>query len=181
MTGVRALTVLVSPDFTPGFLTGGLPLVAMGLAIGLAAGFLEEIGWTGFAIRRLLGTWSVLRIGIVVGMLHGVWHLLAGYWAEGLVYGLWYIPHFVLCWIGGLAGMRILLSSLFARTGSLPIAQLTHASYTGGMIMLWPAATSPAQNVLWTGLFAALLIAVSSAIATISHRQSAPAVALEGR
>lgn len=169
------LTMLVSPEFAPGFVTGGWPLVATGLVIGLAAGWLEEIGWTGFAIRRLLGTWSVLRVGIVVGVLHGAWHLLADYWGEGIAYGAWYAPYFVLCWIGGLTGLRILITWLHARTGSLPMAQLAHASYTGGMIMIWPAATSPAQNVLWTALFAVLLMAISTAIATFGSKKAATA------
>ncbi len=172
---IGMLTMLVSADFTPGFLTGGWPLVATGLAVGLTAGLLEEIGWTGFAIRRLLGMWSIMRIGIVVGVLHGAWHLLAHYWGEGLAYGAWYLPYFLLCWIGGLTGLRILSTWLYTQTGSLPIAQLAHASYTGGMIIIWPAATSPAQNVLWTTLFAALLIAISTVIVTIASREAARA------
>jgi membrane protease YdiL (CAAX protease family) len=169
---LTALTVLVSPDFMPGTLIGGLPLVATGLAIGLAAGFLEEIGWTGFAMHRLLQGWSILRTGIVVGVLHAVWHLLAGYWGEGLAYGGWYVPYFLLCWVGGLTGLRVLVSWLYARTGSLPAAQLAHASYTGGLIILWPATTSPAQNVFWTALFAALLIAISTAVVAASRAVS---------
>ena len=40
------LTALVSPVFAPSF-------SARGIVIGLAAGFFEEIGWTGFALPKL--------------------------------------------------------------------------------------------------------------------------------
>lgn len=164
----------LSPDFRPGLLgpDGGM-LLAMGLGAGLAAGFLEEIGWTGFATRELLDKWTVLRTGIVVGVLHGAWHFVAGYWAEGIAYGWLYFPHFLLYWIGGLAALRILIVWLYQRTRSLPIAQLTHASYTGGLIMLSPSAATPLQSTLWTAVFSAVLLAVVLALVRSSPQPAA--------
>jgi membrane protease YdiL (CAAX protease family) len=153
---------LFAPQYRPGlFGPDGLTLLALGAAYGLVAGGLEEVGWTGFAIRHLAGRWSVLRIGLVLGALHGVWHFAAGYWGEGTVYGVWYAPYFVMCWIVGLASLRILIAWLYDRTSSTLLCQLAHASYTGGLVMIWPSATSPAENTLWTSIFALLLLAVT--------------------
>lgn len=172
---------LISPDFTPGaFGPGGLSLIAMGAGVGLAAGFFEEIGWTGFALRNLLTTGSVLAAGLMVGLLHGLWHLLAGYWGEGLVYGIWYVPYFLMAWIVGLTGLRVLIAWLVSRTQSTLIAQIAHASYTGGLMVLWPPAATPAQNVLWTAIFALALFGVALLISSqwrgqgsAIHRQGA--------
>jgi membrane protease YdiL (CAAX protease family) len=41
-----ALTALVSPAFRPSF-------AAMGILVGLMAGFFEEIGWTGYAYPKM--------------------------------------------------------------------------------------------------------------------------------
>ncbi|MEO8685266.1 MAG: hypothetical protein ABI414_10570, partial [Devosia sp.] len=70
-----------SPIFTPTIFgaTGGFPLLATGIGIGLAAGFLEELGWTGFAARRLLLTQNVVATGVLIGVPHGLWHFLVGY------------------------------------------------------------------------------------------------------
>jgi hypothetical protein len=46
---LAALAVLTSADYAPTF-------SLLGLAV-LAAGFMEEIGWTGFATPRLLARW----------------------------------------------------------------------------------------------------------------------------
>ncbi|HWA19088.1 MAG TPA: CPBP family intramembrane glutamic endopeptidase [Devosia sp.] len=162
---ICALLVLVTlslfaPQYRPGlFGPDAVTLIGLGAVYGLVAGGLEEIGWAGFAIRRLVGSWSVLKIGIVLGVLHGLWHFAAGYWGEGTAYGVWYIPYFVMCWILGLTGLRILIGWLYAHTRSTLLCQLAHASYTGGLVMIWPSATSPAENVLWTSAFALLLLA----------------------
>jgi len=63
-----ALETLVSPVFTPNcFLAGS--------AFGIAAGFFEEIGWTGYVFPQLRRRQSLLSTGILLGVLWSVWHL----------------------------------------------------------------------------------------------------------
>jgi membrane protease YdiL (CAAX protease family) len=161
---VLAVLLLVSPDYTPGIFSasGGWTLLVTGIIGGLLAGGLEEIGWTGFALPRLQSFLPTALAGIVLGSVHAIWHLPAGYWGEGAAYGLWYLPYFLACWLGGLIGLRILISWLYQRTGSLPLAQLAHASYTGGLLVLWPPAASPLESVTWTAIFVVLLLALAS-------------------
>ena len=76
---------LVSPDLTLGLLAApdkGV-LVVFALVIGLGAGFAEELGWTGFALPRLLRRYGWLWSGIVLGAIWGLWHLLADFWGTG--------------------------------------------------------------------------------------------------
>jgi membrane protease YdiL (CAAX protease family) len=57
-----------------------IPALASGIAFGLAGGFMEELGWTGFAISRLLVRYRFLACGLIVGPLWGAWHLLQMWW-----------------------------------------------------------------------------------------------------
>jgi uncharacterized protein len=54
MAALLALS-LISPEYLPGIFTSDekVPIVLMGIAVGLSAGIFEELGWTGFAIPRM--------------------------------------------------------------------------------------------------------------------------------
>jgi CAAX protease family protein len=59
------------------------PLLLTAIATGLTGGFLEEIGWTGFAIPRLKCDHGVFKTGLVTGVLWGAWHFLVTFWYSG--------------------------------------------------------------------------------------------------
>jgi len=144
------LSSLVSPDFSPGF-------IAFGILAGLLAGFIEEVGWMGFAFPRMqnsLGTW---RATISLALLHGVWHAMAGYLAEAGTFGEYWLPRFIAMWLVAMTAMRILLVWIYSNTGSLLLAQLTHASSTGSLVIFGPEAISPAQGTLWFAVYAVVL------------------------
>jgi len=156
-----------APVFTPTVFgaTGGGVLLVVSLIIGFAAGFLEELGWTGFAARRLLVTRSVVVTAVLIGVPHGIWHLLVGYfWGDGASFGLLFIPYFVSAWIVTLTALRMLIVWLYQRTQSGLVAALTHAGYTASLMALWPVGTSPAETMIWTGVFAATLLAAAMAL-----------------
>lgn len=163
-----------STAFLPGVLTASSPLalIALGVVGGLVAGGIEEVGWTGFAIRKAPRGWSVLTTGVIFGVLHGIWHFPAGYLGESARYGVLFIPYFVVFWIAALAALRVLIVWLYRRTGSLPLAQLTHASFTGSLLFLWPNAanTGPANDTAWTTIFAAVLWVVVLTIQQVADR-----------
>lgn len=86
---------LVSPSFVPGIVTSNdkAALLVFGLVGGLAAGFFEELGWTGFAVPKLRLRHSVLVTGLMVGLLWGAWLRRA---CSGMRYSRW--PYGV--WLG---------------------------------------------------------------------------------
>ncbi len=145
-----ALTVLVSGDFAPGF-------IPFGILGGLLAGFIEEIGWMGFAFPRMerkFGTW---RATIYLALLHGLWHAVPGYLGESGSYGAYWLPRFIAMWLVAMTAMRILLVWIYSNTGSLLLAQITHASSSGFLVIFGPETTMPAQGTLWFAVYAVVL------------------------
>lgn len=155
-----ALTWLVSPDYAP-------IVSVLGLA-GLAAGFLEEIGWTGFATPRLLARWGSLRAGLMLGLLWGLWHALADYVIRGETLAAFWPVAFAL-FVLPVAAWRSLMVWVYEHTQSGPVAQLMHFSYTGSLALFIPlSALSPAQDAL---IYAVLAVALWSLVALVALRQ----------
>jgi membrane protease YdiL (CAAX protease family) len=160
---VLMLLSLVSPNFMPGFMSPNSTLSAIAIALlgGFAIGLIEETGWTGFAASRLLGKNSLMFIAISIGLVHGFWHFLVAVWADGAESGILIIPLILTLWVLALLVMRILIVWAFARTGSTLLAAIAHASHSGMLFAVWPPATTPMQDVIWTAAFGAVgLIAV---------------------
>jgi membrane protease YdiL (CAAX protease family) len=159
------LAFLVSPAFAP-------TLSLLGLA-GIAAGYLEEIGWTGFATPRLLSRWSPLAGGLLIGSLWGLWHGLADYSIRGdtlgtfwpITFGLFVLP---------LTAWRILMLWVYDNTHSGPLAQLMHFSYTGSLGLFVPlTAISRLQDALvYVALTVVLWLLVASLVAVARQRAS---------
>jgi membrane protease YdiL (CAAX protease family) len=158
---------LVSPDFVPGIVTRDdkTSLLVFGLVGGLGAGCFEEIGWTGFAVPKVRLRHGVLATGLIVGLSWGAWHYMADLWGEAGDYGALFLPHFLLFWGVALTAYRVLMVWAYDHTGSLLLAQLMHASFTGGLIILGPSGASTAQSLLWNALFAVALWAVVGMVA----------------
>ena len=159
--------MLVSPAFLPGLLKSSEPLglAALALTGGLLAGFFEEVGWTGFATPRLLERHGWLAAWLVLGLPWWAWHALGDRWG-GAGHGGWYLPHFLLRSLA-LPAYRVLMTRVYAGTGSLLIAALMHAAFNGGQGLLQPAWTTAANAVLWHAAFAlALLVAVVFVVLT---------------
>jgi len=149
--GVLWALTFVSQEFRPG------RQLAFGVFGGLAAGVFEEIGWTGFAFPRMERAVGVWRATIYLAVLHGVWHAMPGYLAESGIYGDYWLPRFIAMWIVAMAAMRVLLVWIYTRTGSLLLAQLTHASSTGCLIMFGPPGLPPGLETLWFAVYAGVL------------------------
>ncbi len=149
---------LLWPVYTPGFLgpDGGLVMVVLALAGGFVVGLIEETGWTSYATPRLLDRHGLMKAAILLGVIHGVWHFMSNYWFSGAQFGGMFLPIFVTGWIFALVNMRILAMRLYAKTGSVLVAAVVHASHSGGLLAIWPTATSPVQDLAWTAGFAAV-------------------------
>lgn len=157
LLSLGVLATWVSPTFIPGILVkqDKLSLFIYALVGGLAAGFFEELGWTGFATYKMQlaqrGIWATLGLGV----LWMTWHLLADFWGSR-EFDSFYLPH-VLFWYLALIGYRVLMTWVYSHTQSLLVGQLMHASFTGSQALLAPVALVAAEKVLWYGIFVAAL------------------------
>jgi len=141
---------LVVPKFFPASLFG------FGITVGLIGGFFEEIGWTGFALPKLQQRYSSFKAAVILGVLHTFWHLLSDSLGSINLYKELYVLHFFL-WILALTAFRVLAVWIYNHTGSILLAQLAHAGFTGGQIMLTPPGLSSVENVTWYAIFTILL------------------------
>ena len=112
--------------------------------------------WTGFATPRLLQGRNPFKAGLILGLLWATWHVLADFAGNIGAMGMarW-LPWIIIYWLLPLTAYRILMTWLYSKTKSLLVAQLMHASYTGWLFVLTPAA--PNLGVLWQAIFAASL------------------------
>jgi membrane protease YdiL (CAAX protease family) len=133
-----------SPEFLPALLVADdrIAVLLLGLAVGLTAGFFEELGWTGFATPRLKLRYGVLATGLIVGLLWSAWHLLVMVWGIGERAGTIPLALFVI--VDGLAGLpafRVLMVLVYDRTESVFLVMLMHVSLTATTLILTPQTT----------------------------------------
>jgi uncharacterized protein len=183
MAALLALS-LTSPEYLPGIFTSDekATLVLMGIVPGLAAGFLEELGWTGFAIPTMRLRYGVVGTGLFVGMLWGAWHILTnGLWASDITSGTLplaiFVPAYLFTFlVGQLPAYRVLMVWVYDRTESLLLAMLMHASLTASTFVLAPLAMSGAALLAVTLAYAAAawVVVVVLAVATRGHLSRQP-------
>ena len=160
----------ISTEFLPGIVHAPdrVALLVFGVAWGLAGGgFLEELGWTGFAVPTLRRRHGPFATGVIVGVLWGAWHYLISFWASGTPEGKLSLPGFLpgmVFYVASLPAYRVLMVWLHDRTESLSLAMLMHASFSASMLILQPNALGLAAGVTWNLVLAAALWAVVGAV-----------------
>ena len=125
----------------------------------------EECGWRGFALPRLLESWSPIGASVLLGAIHAIWHVPL-FCIPGLAQGNVFFPTFAV----GVVSIAVITTWLYLRTGAnLLLAILVHllANYCGGL--LGPAAFS---------CFVAAQATAALAIVVFGGLRSGPASAL---
>jgi membrane protease YdiL (CAAX protease family) len=163
-TAVLLALSRTSPVFLPAIVTSDdrAALLASGIAFGLAGGFMEELGWTGLAIPRLLVRYRFLATGLIVGPLWGAWHLLQMWWVGGtssasLPLALFLPVYFLSAGFATLTAYRVLMVWVYDRTGSLLVAMLMHASYIFTTLFVLAPPTTGVPFLTYSGAFTAVL------------------------
>lgn len=182
MLAVLLALSLLSPVFLPRIFTTDdkAALLLMGMAVGLGAGIFEELGWTGFAIPRMRLRYSILRTGVVVGVLWGTWHFFANFWASGVTSGALPLALFLPAWlfgvlVGQLTAYRVLMVWVYECTGSLFVAILMHVSLAAFTFILTPPLPGTAYWMLGFAYAAATWVIVGVvAIANGGHLSRQP-------
>ncbi len=97
----------------------------------MIAGFLEEIGCTGYAFPRMRGVMNALTASIILGVLWAAWHLpVIDYLGTATLHGAYWFRFFV-AFATAMTAMRLLICWIYAHTESILLTQLLHASSTG--------------------------------------------------
>jgi uncharacterized protein len=147
---VYALVLLIlsqiSSVFLPGIITtpDKFSFVLVGTAPGFLVGFMEELGWTGFATPRLRLRHGILKTGLGIGVVWGAWHLLTNVlWpatvlAHGIPLASYVALSSISILIGQLPAFRVLMVWLYDRTQSLLLVMLMHASLVFSTFVLGP-------------------------------------------
>jgi membrane protease YdiL (CAAX protease family) len=164
---------LISPEYAPALLTGTvdsaglvhtggtLTFVATSVAIGIGAGFFEELGWTGVAVPRLLQQRGLLATGLGVGVVWGAWHYLAIHWGSANAIGdVPIVVYLAVALFSTLPPYRVLMVWVYQRTQSLLIGILMHASLTSSLLLFGPALSGWASIRFNVSLAAVMWIVV---------------------
>jgi hypothetical protein len=152
------LWFFVSPVFAPN-------CFVLGVAFGLPAGFLEEIGWIGFAFPKMRSPSNALMPAISLGLLWSAWHIpVIDYLGTATPHGTYWLPYF-LAFTAAMTAVRVLIAWVYANTESVFLAQLLHVSSTGSLVVLSPFRVSAAQEALWYAAYAAALWIVVAVVA----------------
>jgi membrane protease YdiL (CAAX protease family) len=151
------LKAAVSPVFSPNHFW-------VGILFGVPAGFLEEIGWTGYAFPQMRERRNALTAAIVLGVFWGIWHLPAiNFLGAAAPHGAYFI-HFFLAFALAMTAMRALIAWLYQNTKSVLLAQLMHVSSTGTLVIFSPA-VSAGQEAMWYAVYGCVLWMVVGVIA----------------
>ena len=131
--GSTLISILIfsifSENYHPVIFTSENPtnLLLFGIIGGLTVGLFEELGWTGFAAPRLRQNFSIIKTGIIIGIVWGAWHFIL-FWEEdsfSINLAFFLLLARLFSW---LPAYRILMVWIFERTKSLFIIILMHAS-----------------------------------------------------
>lgn len=121
----------------------------VGVAFGVPAGILEEIGWTGFAYPRMREMLGTFKAGVVLGCLWSLWHLpVIDFLGAARPHGA-YLPAFFLSFMMVMTAVRILIGWTFVETHSVLLAQLMHLSSTGALVVFGPFRVTARQETFW--------------------------------
>jgi membrane protease YdiL (CAAX protease family) len=171
---VLVLTVLlllerwVSPIYAPN-------RFFMGILFGVPAGFLEEIGWMGYAFPKMRPQGGPLRPGILLGLIWSLWHLpVIDYLGAAYPHGVYWL-RFFLAFTLIMTAMRVLIAWIYTKTKSVLLAQLMHISSTGSLVIFSPPALNGGEEAMWYAIYGTVLwIVVVSGIKTFGRRFGQP-------
>lgn len=152
------MSLAVSRAFAP-------QLFAIGFIFGIVAGFFEELFWSAFAYPRLAAWLGPLPGSAVLGVAWAVWHTpvvdaLGAASQHGAA-----LPAFFAAFALVLVSLRVLIAWVYRSSGSLLLAQLTHASSTAFLVVLGPPHVTASQEAAWYAVYGLLLGAAALTIA----------------
>jgi uncharacterized protein len=155
-----SLKTFVSPVYAPN-------LFLLGILFGVPAGFLEEIGWTGYAFPRMRTHFrgSAFVSSVVLGLIWAAWHIpVVNYLGTATPHRHYWLPFF-LSFAAAMTAMRVIICWMYTRTRSVLLAQLMHVSSTGSLVVFSASRLTPGEEAAWYAVYAAALWIVVGLVA----------------
>ncbi len=173
---VTALTPLVRwLDGYPLDAGAMLRLIGPGIGLGLTAGLMEEFGWRGFLLPRLLKRYSSFAATLLLGLVWGgLWHGYADYFALG---GRGLDSLILISLLGPvlLTAWSLIITWVFERTqGSLLIAFFMHASISSSALIFGQNYASAAEEIVWTAISTGFAVLAAAFIWIFIRRPVSP-------
>jgi uncharacterized protein len=164
LTVLHFLQRFVSPVYAPN-------RFFMGILFGIPAGFLEEIGWTGYAFPKMRSQSNGLTPSILLGLLWALWHLpVINYLGTATPHDVYWLPFF-LAFSLAMTAMRVLIAWIYTNTRSVLLAQLMHVSSTGSLVLFSPARVTAVQEAMCYVLYGTVLwVAVAIVVKTFGRQ-----------
>lgn len=167
------LLTQLSPAYRPTIFTAEdkIVLLLSGIAGALAAGILEEIGWTGFATPEVRQRRGLLASGLLVGLMWGAWHYPLFAESSMSVAGLSPVLYLAVLLFSVLPAYRVLMVWLYDHTDSLLLVIIMHASLTGSTLTLQPTTTGM-ETVIYDLVLATLLWLIVGALLLAERKRT---------
>lgn len=179
---------LTSPQYLPGFFASAekASILTFALVAGISVAIFEETGWTGFAAPELRHAYGVLWTGLIIGVVWGAWHLLVNVWGSAEAMGP--VPpglFLLVALFSFLPPYRVLMVTVYERTGSLLVVMLMHMS----LIAFWQIFTPQSISggplvtwyVVWAGVLWLFVAALTAAVARVQPHPTASSARPIGR
>jgi membrane protease YdiL (CAAX protease family) len=142
----------------------------LGLFFAIPAGFLEEIGWMGYAFSDMVVKKSFFFSSMLLGLLWSLWHLpVINFLGVATPHGDYWFAFF-LAFSTAMTAMRVIICWIYTYTKSVLLAQLMHICSTGSLIIFGAAHLTAAQEALWYGVYGVALWVVVGIIALRNPR-----------
>ncbi len=153
----------VSSDYRPNWFL-------IGIFFGVPAGLIEEIGWTGYVFPKMRSENNASAASILLGVLWAAWHLpVVNYLGTATPHGRYWFSFFLVFTLV-MTAMRVLICWMYSNTTSVLLAQLMHVSSTGSLVVFSAPHVTAAQEVMWYGLYGALLWLVVALVVLLFGR-----------
>lgn len=140
-------------------------LLGPGLGLGLTAGLMEELGWRGFLLPRLLDRHSPAVATLLLGAIWGgAWHGYADVFALG---GRGLASVALIAMLGPvlLTAWSFVMTWVHERTGgNLLVAYALHASISSSALVCGPTWSSTAEELAWTAVGTGLAVVTAAGV-----------------
>lgn len=119
-----------------------------GIVAGVMVGIFEEIGWTGFAVPRLLRRYNFVASGLLIGIIWGLWHFIL-FWEQDSfkdAFAFLLLLGKLLFW---LPPFRILMIWIYKKTNSLLLVFMSHMSLVFTTTVIVPESLAGYSLLTW--------------------------------